>query len=217
MAKIIGISGFISSGKDSIASFLINQYNFKKESFAGTLKDAVANVFGWDREMLEGATKEAREKREQVDQWWAERLNIPNLTPRWVLQQWGTEVCRKNFHDDIWIASLENKLRTSNRDVVISDVRFPNEFNIIKRLHGFSLRVKRGPEPTWYDIAVEANKGDLVAQTELRVLGVHASESSWVGLPFDEVFENDGTLEDLYLKVEMFLRHISVPYECPIQ
>ena len=124
---IIGVCGFIGSGKDTIADYLVNVHGFRRESFANTLKDAVAAVFGWDRVLLEGRTKEAREWREQVDPWWAERLNIPKLTPRWVLQYWGTEVCRKGFNDDIWIASLENKLRNSKDNIVISDCRFPNE------------------------------------------------------------------------------------------
>ena len=106
MKIIIGITGLISSGKDTIANYLTTFHGFKKESFANSLKDAVASVFGWDREMLEGTTTSSREWREQVDPWWSARLDIPDLTPRWVLQNWGTEVCRKGFHDDIWIASL---------------------------------------------------------------------------------------------------------------
>ena len=124
---IIGVCGFIGSGKDTVADYLVNFHEFRRESFASTLKDAVASVFGWDRTMLEGRTAQAREWREQVDPWWAARLDMPTLTPRWVLQYWGTEVCRKSFHDDIWIASLENKLRNSQDHVVISDCRFPNE------------------------------------------------------------------------------------------
>ena len=127
---IIGVVGFINSGKDTIADYLTNFHGFRRESFASTLKDAVAQVFGWDRTLLEGRTKQAREWRERVDPWWAERLNMPTLTPRWILQYWGTEVCRAGFHDDIWIASLENKLRNSQDDVVISDCRFESEINI---------------------------------------------------------------------------------------
>ena len=47
---IIGICGFIGSGKDTIADYLVNFHGFRRESFANTLKDAVAAVFGWDRE-----------------------------------------------------------------------------------------------------------------------------------------------------------------------
>jgi hypothetical protein len=124
---IIGVCGFIGSGKDTIADYLVNIHGFRRESFANSLKDSVAAVFGWDRVMLEGRTRQAREWREQRDEWWSQRLDMPNLTPRWVLQHWGTEVCRMGFHDDIWIASLENKLRTVQDEVVISDCRFPTK------------------------------------------------------------------------------------------
>lgn len=124
---IIGITGFIGSGKDTAADYLCTFHGFKRVSFAGTLKDAVAAVFGWDRDLLEGSTKMSREWREQVDEWWANRLDIPHLTPRWVLQQWGTEVCRNGFHNDIWVASVENKLRMTQDNIVITDCRFANE------------------------------------------------------------------------------------------
>jgi hypothetical protein len=205
---IIGICGFIGSGKDTIADYLVNLHHFRRESFANTLKDAVAQVFGWDRTMLEGRTKQAREWREQVDPWWAERLGIPHLTPRYILQQWGTEVCRKNFHDDIWIASLENKLRNSRDDVVISDCRFPNEIQAIKAAGGRVVRVVRGPEPEWYDAAVSCNRGPngnstwALSGRKLEQLGVHASETAWVGTKFDVVLDNNGTLDDLYQQVK---------------
>jgi len=200
---IIGVCGFIGSGKDTIADYLVNVHGFRRESFANTLKDAVASVFGWDRVMLEGRTKEAREWREQVDPWWAERLNIPNLTPRWVLQQWGTEVCRKGFHDDIWIASVENKLRRSKDNIVISDCRFPNEISSIKNAGGVVMRVVRGPEPDWYDLAIEENlyKSES-ANIELMKLKIHASETAWVGTNFDYVLDNNSTLDSLFNQVE---------------
>ena len=208
MSKIIGVCGFIGSGKDTIADYLVNLHHFRRESFANTLKDAVSAVFGWDRTMLEGRTKQAREWREQVDTWWAERLSIPHLTPRWILQNWGTEVCRKNFHDDIWIASLENKLRTSTDDIVISDCRFPNEIAAIKKAGGRVVRVVRGVEPEWYQLAVSRNRGPngnsswALSGRRLEQLGVHASETAWVGTKFDAVLDNNGTLEDLYQQVK---------------
>ena len=205
---IIGGCGFIGSGKDTIADYLVNLHHFRRESFANTLKDAVAAVFGWDRTMLEGRTKQAREWREQVDPWWAERLGIPHLTPRWILQNWGTEVCRKNFHDDIWIASLENKLRASTDDIVISDCRFPNEIAAIKKAGGRVVRVVRGAEPEWYGAAVSSNRGPngnsswALSGRKLEQLGIHASETAWVGTRFDAVLDNNGTLEDLYQQVK---------------
>jgi hypothetical protein len=199
---IIGVCGFIGSGKDTIADYLVNVHGFRRESFANTLKDAVAAVFGWDRVMLEGRTKEAREWREQVDPWWAERLDIPTLTPRWVLQYWGTEVCRRSFHDDIWIASVENKLRRSKDDIVISDCRFPNEIASIKQAGGVIVCVNRGELPSWHIMATKANKGDLLAAEKLKALGVHASETAWVGTDFDYVLDNNKSLDDLFRQVE---------------
>ena len=208
MSKIIGVCGFIGSGKDTIADYLVNLHHFRRESFANTLKDAVSAVFGWDRMMLEGRTKQAREWREQVDAWWAHRLGIPHLTPRWILQNWGTEVCRKNFHDDIWIASLENRLRTSTDDIVISDCRFPNEIAAIKKAGGRVVRVVRGAEPEWYQLAVSRNRGPngnsswALSGRKLEQLGIHASETAWVGTKFDAVLDNNSTLEDLYQQVK---------------
>jgi hypothetical protein len=198
---IIGICGFIGSGKDTIADYLVNFHEFRRESFASTLKDACASVFGWDRTMLEGRTKEAREWREQVDPWWAERLDLPNLTPRWILQYWGTEVCRKGFHDDIWIASLENKLRNSKDSVVISDCRFPNEIKSIKDAGGKIVWVQRGALPEWYNIALQANQGHNWAVMDLKMRKVHASETSWVGTNFDFVIDNNGSIDQLYQQI----------------
>ena len=198
---IIGICGFIGSGKDTIADYLANFHGFRRESFANSLKDAVAQVFGWDRTMLEGRTTQAREWREQVDPWWAERLNMPNLTPRWVLQYWGTEVCRRAFHDDIWIASLENKLRNSKDNVVISDCRFPNEIKSIKAAGGLIVCVERGILPHWYDIAIQANRGVESAAKWLKEENIHASETSWVGTTFDHKFDNNGSIDSLYSQV----------------
>jgi hypothetical protein len=205
---IIGVCGFIGSGKDTVADYLTNFHGFRRESFANSLKDAVAHVFGWDRTMLEGRTKQAREWREQVDPWWAQRLNMPTLTPRWVLQYWGTEVCRKAFHDDIWIAALENKLRNSTDDIVISDCRFPNEIKSIKDAGGIVVRVHRGPEPEWYDAAVSANKGDrgnmtwALSRAKIEALGIHASETAWVGTEFDFVLDNNSTIDELTAQIK---------------
>jgi hypothetical protein len=202
---IIGICGFIGSGKDTVADYLVNFHEFRRESFANTLKDAVAAVFGWDRTMLEGRTKEAREWREQVDPWWAERLAMPTLTPRWVLQYWGTEVCRRSFHDDIWIASLENKLRTSKDNVVISDCRFPNEIQSIRDAGGKIVWVQRGELPDWYDTAVEANLGHNYAVQDLKMRKIHASETAWVGTDFDTIIDNNRSIDDLYQQAKLIV------------
>lgn len=204
---IIGVCGLIGAGKDTIADYLVNVHEFRRDSFAATLKDAVSAVFGWDRTMLEGRTKHSREWREQVDPWWTQRLGM-TVTPRWILQHWGTEVARKSFHDDIWIASLENKLRHSHDDIVISDCRFPNEIAAIRRAGGAVIRVKRGSDPDWYRIAARANIGDSAAQQELQTVGIHTSETSWIGTDFDCVIENSGSLDLLYAAVNDLVRDL---------
>jgi hypothetical protein len=162
--------------------------------------------------MLEGRTKQAREWREQVDEWWSKRLGRA-ITPRWILQYWGTEVCRRGFHDDIWIASLENKLRNSQDDVVISDCRFPNEIKAIRNQGGIVLRVVRGEEPNWYNDAVAVNAGPKhiewsLSKNRLEKFNVHASETAWVGTEFDAVLDNNGTLDQLYQQVNDLLRDL---------
>jgi hypothetical protein len=199
---IIGICGFIGSGKDTAADYLVGFHGFRRDSFAGTLKDAVAAVFGWDRELIEGRTPEARAWREQVDEWWADRLQMPHLTPRWILQHWGTEVCRQHFHDDIWIAALQSRLARRSDHTVISDVRFPNEIKAIKEQGGKIVWIQRGELPSWHIMAAKANAGDLYAQTKLKELGVHASETSWVGTNFDSILDNNGSIEGLYTQLK---------------
>ena len=212
---IIGICGLIGSGKDTIADYLQNIHQFRRESFAHSLKDAVAQIFGWDRELLEGRTKESRHWREQVDPWWAARLKMPHLTPRHVLQVWGTEVARRSFHDDIWIAALENKLRKTKDDVVISDCRFPNEIKSIRNAGGIVIRVVRGPEPAWYEAALSLNRGPeanmtwALSRQQLERFNVHASETAWIGTRFDAVIDNNADgLDRLYSQIkDLVLTH----------
>ena len=190
---IIGICGLIGSGKDTIADYLVSSHGFGQDSFAASLKDTLAAVFGWDRTMLEGRTGSSRKWREQVDIWWANRLGIPHLTPRWAMQNLGTEVIREHFHQDIWTASVENKLRKINNNVVISDCRFPNEVAAIQAAGGVVICVKRGAEPDWVDLAV--TNPDMMPQL---YPGVHASEYSWAGTKFDYIIDNNESLDMLY-------------------
>lgn len=216
---VVGFVGFISSGKDTAADYLVNYHQFRRDSFANALKDAVAAVFGWDRILLEGRSAESREWRERVDPWWSSRLNIPELTPRWVLQNWGTEVCRAGFHDDIWIASLENRIRKSRDNIVITDVRFPNEMAAIRNAGGVVVRIKRGPDPEWYQDAANLNSGPTnmswaTSRWKLERLKIHASETAWVGLPTDATITNDGTIDQLFDQLSQLIdspAHDTVP------
>ena len=218
---IIGVVGLIGAGKDTMADYLVNIHQFRRESFANTLKDAVSAVFGWDRDLLEGRTRHSREWREQVDAWWADRLGMPDLTPRWVLQYWGTEVVRRSFHDDTWIASLENRLRKTTDDVVISDCRFPNEIGAIKRAGGLVIRVHRGPDPDWYGFAEIINRGPEKniewswAKTQLDKINIHASETAWIGTAFDAVIDNNSSMDHLYAQINDLVQDLQLTRSDP--
>ncbi len=198
--KIVGLVGFIGSGKGTVGDLLVNEFGYQQGSWAGTLKDAIAIIFSWDRELLEGVTNESRTWREQKDEWWSAPLNM-EITPRWALQYVGTDVFRNNFHDEIWVASLENQIRNSKKDIVITDCRFFNEVKAIRNIGGKVIRVRRGNEPHWWHLGESANLGNKVikqrAIEELAKLKIHASEYSWIGAEFDVIVENNGTLDEL--------------------
>lgn len=215
---IIGLVGFIGSGKDTVASRFIS-YGCVKDSFAAPLKDACAAIFGWPRELLEGDTVESREFRETPDMFWARKLGIDHFTPRLALQLVGTDVLRNHFHQDIWLSSLEYRFRikNSNQNVVISDARFRNELELIKSLNGIVIWVQRGELPLWFDDAVKANDGNAIARKvmQTRWRDVHESEWNWAGFPVDYIINNNGTMEDLDkvvndLQRNLLKNHLSV-------
>jgi hypothetical protein len=197
---IIGICGFQSSGKDTIAELLINEYGFKKLSFAGALKDVLSVIFGWSREKLEGLTKEDREWREQIDIWWSKTLDMPQLTPRYALQYFGTELFRNHWHPDIWVKVVENKLINmvkEEENVIITDCRFENEINLIRNYGGQIINVYRNM-PQWF---TEYKNGIEVEEVNL----LHRSETEWIRCQVDTVIENNGTIEELYTRVKYIL------------
>jgi hypothetical protein len=213
MDRLIGITGFAGSGKDTVADYLCENFNFTRLSFAQTVKDILSVIFGWDRFLLEGRTKESREWRETEDVWWANKLNIPDLTPRKMMQFIGTDVLRDHFHNDIWIAALERKILDLQRNVVVTDCRFPNEIAAIKQLGGSCIRIKRGPEPEWYNDALYLNqKTDTVYKDVLmdRLLyfNVHESEYAWIGQKFDFIINNTD-IKSLYNEVQKTINLIS--------
>lgn len=186
---LIGLVGLIGSGKDTVADHLVKNHSFKRDSFAKSLKDATANIFGWDREMLEGQTKESREWREQKDTFWSERFGR-DITPRWILQHFGTEVCREHMLDSIWVDSLVARYHGEN--TVISDTRFVNEINVIRRQGGKIVLVKRSEIPS---------------REEMQASGAHKSEWDWIGCKFDHIIDNTDTIESLHKNVDDMITH----------
>lgn len=202
---LIGLTGFIGTGKNSVASFLIDNYDFYQDSYASTLKDICCVIFGWDREMIEGSTNESRVWREEIDVWWANKLGIPNFTPRLAMQLVGTDALRKHFHSDIWLLTLESRLiKGLGKDIVVSDARFINELQLVKKHNGVIINVCNDIKPEWYDVAKSAISGSS-RHTEImkeKYPMVHESEWSWLSVEPDFIIKNTGTLSDLEIEVD---------------
>ena len=190
---IIGICGLIGSGKDTIAEYLIQEHNYEKLSFADKLKDSVATMFDWDRELLDGKTDTSRKWRESEDVYWTQETG-EQITPRYVLQLFGTECMRDGFYDGIWVSLTKKKiLDNPGKNFVIPDVRFPNEAKMIYEIKGQVWRVKRGTDPAWFN--------------EYQTLGVepkevHPSEWAWANTKFTCILENNSTIEALKNQVQ---------------
>jgi hypothetical protein len=191
---IIGICGLIGSGKGTVGDILVEQ-GFTKVSFADKLKDGVATIFGWNRAMLEGDTDESRNWREQPDNFWTQETGR-NITPRIVLQEFGTECMRDGFDDSIWVSLLKKQMLDNPGDYVVPDVRFRNEQDMIRELGGEIWRVQRGDVPEWYGCAMLDNTtgGNLMESYD-----VHVSEYKWIDMnnKFNTTIYNNSTLEQL--------------------
>jgi hypothetical protein len=200
---IVGIIGLIASGKSTIANILVEDYGFVKVSFADSLKDAVAAIFGWDRELLQGDTEESRIWREQVDQYWSDVMQHA-VTPRWVLQHIGTDVMREHFHKNIWVHSLMKKLNDPSKNYVISDVRFQNEVAVILANRGQIWEIQRPPMPNWYSLDF-SEYDDLKRHMEIYHPEIHKSEWDWRLTKRNHVIINNSSINDLKVAVSSII------------
>lgn len=207
MNNRVVLVGFAGSGKNTVGERLIER-GYTPFSFADALKDTLASIFCWDRQAIEGVTPETRAWREQVDPWWAERLGVPHFTPRFALQNIGTDLFRQYFNREIWILNVEKRiLDLGDKPVVVTDGRFRNEVSLITdKLKGMAVRVKRGDDPYWWNVALMANLyGSEGAQKKMADIGVHPSEWDWIGSHLNVVIENDGTMEELKAKADALI------------
>ncbi len=159
--QIIGITGNKYHGKDTIGNYLKNNYGYITLSFAQPIKTICRELLSFDDEQLYGNKKETQDNR-----WF-------DITPREYYQFIG-DLFRNNmryinadFGDDIFVLSLKQKIlsileNNPNQKIVITDVRFVNEYEMIKSLGGSIWRVSR-PELVDND--------DLhISETELNML-----------------------------------------------
>lgn len=212
---LIGLCGFIGSGKDTVAKCLEKRYSFTRLAFAGPLKDIVANVFGWDREMIEGNTPASRLWREVPDEWWSSRLS-QEITPRKMLQIVGTDMFRDKLSPKIWTSIIERQIRNAppSQSIVVTDCRFEEEVQLIRQLGGTVVYVHRkDPEwkPLWDEyISLLENDHKEEAQVlyeEIRKK-VHPSEFTIYALTPDAIIENISTIENLEMQVDILLDHL---------
>ncbi len=182
---IIALSGKINSGKSTVAD-IFKEYGFTLDSFASSVKDICCILFNYDRNKIEGNTPEDRIWRESID------INMTNLmgykfTPRDAMIKVGTDFGRNMIHKNIWIESLFNRYyKNPNQAIVITDLRFANEYDEIKKRDGVIIRI---------------NRNNNNSNTQINSNSQHSSECELDNHPFDYVIDNDGTIEELKIKV----------------
>jgi hypothetical protein len=193
----IAITGKANSGKNTVGKLLIKELyrgfppsssEYKFIAFADPIKKMARLAFPQiPRKWLYGPSK----FRAQV---------IPNafkdgtpLTVRQVLIDIGNDFGRK-YQADIWINNLEdtfNKLAKKSKTVIVTDVRFRNEFDRLKKLGFFQIRLLRDSHLKIDDVS-ETNQD-----------GIHDDE-------FDCVIHNNSTLPVLIDEVKKITTNMSI-------
>jgi len=187
---LIGISGRKRAGKDTLASFLVNDHGFKRLAFADALKAIVAELnpiieafnteaYGEAREWRLG--EELRHCKTDTDPTgWEHAKAMPEV--RRLLQAHGVAV-RNHIGDNVWVDALMRKaswLLAEGQPLVVTDVRFPNEADAIHNKGGIVVRVNR------------PGTADGTNATDL-----HISETALDEYEFDLVVDNTGAIDAL--------------------
>ena len=122
---LIGLAGKARCGKDTVGDILVAEHDFERVSFAGPLKDAVRTILG----MSPGTLEEFKDK--ELD-------FLDGVTPRRMLQTLGTEWGRETIHPEIWIRIARERIQLiqemGGTNIVITDVRFDNEAEMILKI-----------------------------------------------------------------------------------
>lgn len=170
---VVGLTGFAGAGKDYIFGKLKESFPYEavRVSLADEVRHEIEEVF-----------------QKGLPQLWEKPYP---LEIRKLLQWWGTDLRRKE-DEDYWVRKTEafipqlHKMRTPyDTIVVVTDVRFPNELAMVKRLGGIMVKVVASP-------FVRASRLGL---DPLQM--THASEAQIGALIPDRVILNDGAPERL--------------------
>lgn len=130
ISDLIGFAGKPGSGKDTCADFLVQHHGFTKTAFAKPLKECCQNLFLLNDEQVNGNSKNVLDSRY-------------GMTPRELLQKLGTDFIREMISKTFWIDRFAEDFEHMAKPVVVSDVRFPNEADIIRRMGGIVIYVSR--------------------------------------------------------------------------
>jgi len=188
---VVGLSGRKRSGKDTFALRLIEN-GFTRVSFADPLRalalavdpwvrvepDELGHLYGPGCIPAAPAGDFCRLTTIVKSVGWEKAKEIREV--RRLLQVIGTDGVRNNLGDNTWVEVAVRAINEIKGPVVITDVRFPNEAKIVDDL----VRIERPGL---------AASGDL-----------HISETALDDFPFSQVIVNDGSLEDLYAKADVF-------------
>jgi hypothetical protein len=131
--KLIGVTGKARSGKDTVATILVEEHGFVRTAFADPLKQAAAILFDWPPELAFSDSI-----KEHLSPFW-------NMTGREIMQKFGTEAMRGTFGEDFWVKRwvTEYARLSPKHSIVVSDVRTDTEANAIRDLGGIIVHLRR--------------------------------------------------------------------------
>ncbi|MDI1360632.1 hypothetical protein [Methylotenera sp.] len=176
---LLALAGKAGAGKNTVADMLSEHFNFQQTAFADPLKTAAALIFGLDVEHFYSS-----DLKEIVDPFWG-------ISPREMLQKLGTEACRNNIDQNIWVKSMQRscaEVIANNEDLVITDARFDNEADMVRALGGTVIHIHSNRE----------SKLNATSQAHLSEAGIEFKGC-------DYVIDNSGTLLDLKHEVSIFM------------
>jgi hypothetical protein len=179
---IIGLSGYAQSGKDTVANILVEKHGYRRIAFADPIRKL---LYEMDPLVSKGYGEGVINYRIQdlVDSYGWDKVKVDFPEVRRLLQELGVGA-RKLFGDTFWINEALYDVASDDK-VVVSDVRFENEARWIQDFKGQIWRVKR---------------------MGTNAVNEHVSESDLDGYPVDQIFVNNGTIEDLDVLVGIRMR-----------
>jgi Deoxynucleotide monophosphate kinase len=183
---IIGLTGLKGSGKDTIAAHLIKSYGFERRAFADKLKESAAALLKLDPSHFE-VLKNSPDILFAIGSFKQDGMfeMIVNQSTREFLQRYGTESHRDVFGQDFWVNQLlPMDGFYTDRNIVITDVRFVNEAERIHALKGHVVRVVR---TLFNDDA-------------------HTSEQEQLQIKSDYELDNTGYLYELPKKIDLMMK-----------